>query len=629
MFAQRFDPTKLAVVDSNEEKPIRKEESPLEKVIPLKRSNEVESEDKSEEEEEEEVYGLQEEEAENDIDMESGMSSYEEARIEEATEKTVSEPVTGKHDSVFSRFQQTISLQDRFKPDDLAQSDEDNMSEVEQRPLEQIPQPAIVRNLATNDNTSFSSDKSTAWMNSTKIYYDNSMIKPYDTYGSLLQPKLLQNIKKYFSQETFPIQTILLDTILPLINFSWSSTKKNFTRRVGDILVNASTGSGKTLAYSIPIIQTLSNRKINKLRCLIIVPTKMLIHQVFETLQKLSSGTSLVISTSKLENSLREEHSRLLQVEPDILIITPGRLVDLLSMKSISLKNLKFLVLDEADRLLNQSFQNWSEELLHSLNNDKSQVDTLPGNVVKMVFSATLTTNTEKLNTLRLYNPKLFLTQSVKLYNLPKKLQETNICIPTAKSLYKPLFLLHLLKKKVQESIDNKILIFVKSNEASLRLATLLSVMAEKFNSSTSLLINSINSNNTKSQNNKIVNEFGQNKGSSMHILITTDLMSRGIDINSITNVINYDLPISSQQYVHRVGRTARANMDGNAINLLVGKGERKFWNQQIDEDLSRDVDGHEVMALESDDPTNEIVVINEDEDSIYKECLFALKSQV
>nr|CAI6713992.1 CMF_HP1_G0048680.mRNA.1.CDS.1 [Saccharomyces cerevisiae] len=141
------------------------------------------------------------------------------------------------------------------------------------------------------------------------------------------------------------------DSILPVLNFTLNVSKRNFTRRIGDILVNAATGSGKTLAYSIPIVQTLFKRQINRLRCIIIVPTKLLINQVYTTLTKLTQGTSLIVSIAKLENSLKDEHKKLSNLEPDILITTPGRLVDHLNMKSINLKNLKFLIIDEADRL--------------------------------------------------------------------------------------------------------------------------------------------------------------------------------------------------------------------------------------------------------------------------------------
>lgn len=595
MFAVRFDPSKA-------ELPKRK---PL---VPQKRTAESDEEgDQMQDESDVQQNESDVQQNDEEPDQEGVKGHIKDENPPESHPK--------KHDSVFSRFQQTLKLQEKLPEDNLVTEDKEG-SDTEARPLEQIPQPAKVKNV--NSSEAFEERKSIAWRNTTKFHYDNQMVKSFASYQDQLQPRLLANIQQFFSKETFPIQTVLLDNVLPLLNFTLGVTKKNLTRRVGDILVNASTGSGKTLAYSIPIIQALSKRTVNKLRVLVIVPTKLLIGQVFDTMSKLAQGTSLVVSISKLENSLKEEHQKFMNYEPDILIVTPGRLVDHLQIGSISMKNLMMLVMDEADHLLNQSFQNWSTELMNNIRSHK--LDQMPGNVIKMVFSATLTTNTEKLHGLHLYNPKLFVRDSVKFYNLPDKLQEYNINVPTAKSLYKPLFLFHILDR-LQNA---KILVFVKSNEASLRLALLLSIMIER-QMAISHNVLSVNSNNTKAENKRLVYQFAtSNTGSSNQILITTDLMSRGIDINDITDVINYDPPISSQQYVHRCGRTARALGHGNAHNILVGKGERTFWTQ-IEKDVSRNVGYEPIVSTEEDES---IVNVSENESEVYKSCLEGLRSQ-
>ncbi|CCH61954.1 hypothetical protein TBLA_0F04210 [Henningerozyma blattae CBS 6284] len=633
----------------------------------MKRKNEDKDEDSvsSEEEEENMEEKLKEEvheknhsdknkentsESENESDEDGDVDMSNKPKLENAQPdiNPISlDNISDKHTSVLSRFQQTLSLQGKIDASELVSENDDKEDKIASEyihDLSQIPQPAIVRDITTEERKANDehNSKSMAWINTTKIYYDNTMVKQYDAYSNQLRPKLLQNIIKYYSKETFPIQTILLDTVLPILNFSLSITKKHFTRRVGDILVNASTGSGKTLGYCIPIIQALSSRKVNKLRSLIILPTKLLINQVFDTLSKLAEGTSLIISISKLENSLKEEHQKFLKQEPDILIMTPGRLVDHLQLNSINLKNLKMLVLDEADRLLNQSFQNWCSELMNKIKLEKN--DKLPGNIIKFVFSATLTTNTEKLNKLQFYKPKLFIMDTVKLYNLPTTLQEFNINIPTAKSVYKPLILLRLFANLKR----SKILVFVKSNEASLRLASLLKMMNDKNLITETQDISSINSNNSRTDNKRLVNAFSSTIENSINkILITTDLISRGIDINDITHVINYDLPISSQQYVHRCGRTARAGSEGQAYNMLVGKGEKQFWTQQIDNDISRDIGGYtpqlwghpsgnatddkdddsvDSNASKKSTALSELLSISKHEDEIYKECLQTLK---
>lgn len=662
MFAQRFDPNNIISVEENDASTSEKLSVAKPKsILPLKRTrydrvslNDHKSKEESEEEDDDD----------DDVDMSSKKSDKDENfgneedldhEVEISVDNNTIINNPKKFDSVFSRFQQTISLQDKLiSQQQEQQSIEDNYilnvdDQKTSHDLTQIPQPERIYPTLSKDTDKNSAESlaigkiDTAFMLTKRIYYDKEMIKPFDYFKSDLDPRLLDNIIKNFSNTTFPIQTSMWTNILPQINSLLKVSKKNFTRRIGDQLINASTGSGKTLAYSVPLIQSLVNRKCNKLRAIVLVPTRLLINQVGDTLLKLLNRTNLLVMMTNLDKSLREEHERLLKTEPDILIVTPGRLVDHLNLKSINLSNLKFLILDEADRLLNQSFQNWCSELLNHLSVDKTKIDPLPGNVIKMVFSATLTTNTGKLHDLDLYNPKLYMMNSVKLYNLPINLKEYNIKIGTAKSIYKPLLLFKLIdstivKKNTDESLSStkKILIFIKSNEAAIRLKSLLSIITESFsNSITDFSVDSINSNNTKLINKRILQKFASiNRNNSVNnpdthknvtqILITTDLMSRGIDINNITDVINYDLPISSQQYVHRCGRTARANNMGDVYNILVGKGEQSFWYNSIDIDISRTV-GNGVDDSKSVEILKEI---DAEAESKYMECLNIFKQQ-
>lgn len=623
MFAARFDPTKVT------ENVLTAEVTQIkEPTVPQKRKRDAETDDEGSGEDD---ASSSEDDASSSEDDSDTISEQDENKVASvAPTETSQQSVDAKHSSVLNRFQQTLSLQGALSASDKVSSDNDvhdeDVSMKDVHSLTPIPQPAKVTNEALKllDPSTY---KSTAWDAATKIHYDSKMVKQFDSYEGELDARLLKNITSNFSSETFPIQTILFDKVLPLLNSSFKANRKLFTRRVGDILVNASTGSGKTLAYSVPLVQILRSRTVNKVRAIILVPTKILIHQVYDCLSKLSQGTSLNVSMSKLENSLKEEHNKFLYNSPDILIITPGRLVDHLQMESFDLKTLKFLVLDEADRLLNQSFQNWNQVLFHHLTNDKQ--DKRPGNVIKMVFSATLTTNAEKLYNLYLHNPKIFLTDSVKLYSIPKKLQELNVNIPTAKSLFKPLLLLRIIHDiKSSASRNAKILVFVKSNEASIRLESLLHAMLgsgiieDEYN----MFLSSIHSNISKGSSRKLIQEFASSE-QKKSVLISTDIMARGIDINEITHVINYDLPISSQQYVHRCGRTARANTEGIAINLLVGKGEQKFWSQHIDTDLSRDIDGYQPSAYHDEEKLSELFSIEDTLKDTYKGCIKQLQT--
>lgn len=631
MFAARFDPTKS---ESNNSSKLETKTTPS--VLPQKRTKASDEGSSSEEEVDEE-----DDEQKNDEEVKKSfnsgehfskelypnVSSSEESDSQSSDDEfTQSSDNQSKHSSLLRRFQQTLLLQADLKSDGSVSTQPSNVDSRVVHNLSPIPQPKKVKDTPLKPTDSIY-HKTIAWNSVTKIYYDNTMIKDFDEYENVLDGKLLDNIKKTFSLKTFPIQTSIFDSILPRLTFASTINKTRFTRQVGDILVNASTGSGKTLAYSVPIIQCLKTRVVNRLRALIIVPTKILIYQVYECLSKLNEGSSLHIAMSKLDNSMKEEHTKFLQNCPDILIITPGRLVDHLQLESFSLKSLKFLVLDEADRLLNQSFQNWNYTLLSRIKTDKS--DDLPGNLIKMVFSATLTTNTEKLHSLQLHNPKVFIRENVKLFSMPKKLQEYNVPIPTSKSVLKPFVLLKILAELTCSDKSDRLLIFVKSNEASIRLAALLKIMmAKNIIPGLTFNVSSINSNNNKGENKRLIQEFSENNDIKS-VLVSTDVMSRGIDINDISHVINYDLPISSRQYVHRCGRTARANMSGVALNMLVGKGERIFWADHINVDLSRDNDGHEPELYKEENDLQALYSVDETLNSLYMSCLEELKQVV
>ena len=594
MFSKRYNPN---VDDDNETNNIK-----LNK-FPFKRKREADSSS----EEEEEVIDKESSEESDDIEIEnepkiveeshiskdvskledsSSESSSEDSELEEkANDPSAANPEEDlkviedtKHTNILKRFKQTVTLKD-----DTELEESQEKEEIEElHDLGPIPQPEktylpkVKRNIMNE-----------SWSHLNKIYYTMEDAVTWDDIykkDKLINKTIYENITNSFNfDKTMPIQTVILKKYLKSLKKNYSISKQNYTLKSGDVLVNSFTGSGKTLSYLIPIIEILMNRKINKLRCIIVLPTQILIQQVYLTLNKLIKNSNLIITTTKANISLKEEIEKFKNLNMDILITTPGRLVDHLVKNSISLDDLKFLVLDESDKLLNQNYQDWLNIIMKNIKS----------NVIKFIVSATLTKNIEKLNLLKL-NPirtNLFLMKDENenndnngVYQLPRNINEYSLTIKFKNSIFKPLYLKKLIEMIVNTNKENRILIFVNSNQSSLKLYPLLKALLVNYN------IFNINNNNTKLQNKQNLQSFNDLNNT---ILITTDLMSRGIDLN-ITSIINYNIPISSQQYVHRIGRTSRGidKNIGNIYNIFIGNDDYKFFANKIEVNLKRfDID--------------------------------------
>ena len=309
-----------------------------------------------------------------------------------------------------------------------------------------------------------------------------------------------------------------------------------------DILGNAQTGTGKTAAFAIPIIQHLmkdqrnSNRK-QKILSLVITPTRELAIQIGESFTTYSKYTNIK-NTVIFGGGSQRSQTNILQRGVDILVATPGRLLDLIDQGYISLQDVKYFVLDEADRMLDMGF----------IYDIKKIIAKLPRERQSLFFSATM--------------PKKILDLSQKILKIPKKV-EVNPISSTAETIHQYLYttnktsksdlLLHILK---DPGID-KALIFSRTKYGSDRIARKL---LKK-----NILSASIHGNKSQNQRQKALQAF---KEGSIRVLIATDISARGIDIEKLCYVINYDIPNQSETYVHRIGRCGRAGEEGIAISI-------------------------------------------------------------
>jgi len=369
------------------------------------------------------------------------------------------------------------------------------------------------------------------------------------------------------------------------------------------ILVNSFTGSGKTLAYSVPIVDLLRSRRVARTRALILLPTKVLIQQVHHVLEQLSSGTPIRIMSLKTDRTLSKEIQLIDQEVPDVIISAPGRLVEHLALRPNLLQDLQLLVVDEADRLVGQSFQNWTSTLAEKLPLPSKPVDGIWNrSVQRLIFSATLTRDPSKLNDLQISTtsqpalPELYVVGAQDLdgkdeFALPQQLHERLIKVPSLTD--KPLVLTDKLLQ-----CDGRVIVFVQSNESAARLSRLINLVASLVYKQ-SVEARPCSGEMRPQDRRRVLRDFAEETSG---VLVCTDLIARGIDMH-IDYVINYDVPLGAREYVHRVGRTARAGVEGSAWTLATpGFNTKRFWEIQATVGRSAPITEEESVQPEHDE---------------------------
>ncbi|KAI9594720.1 P-loop containing nucleoside triphosphate hydrolase protein [Syncephalis fuscata] len=409
-----------------------------------------------------------------------------------------------------------------------------------------------------------------------------------------LSTSLIQRCRQAHIEQLFAVQTAVIPRLLRYRD--WNGRYVD-----GDLCVSAPTGSGKTLAYVLPIVETLKQRVVIRLRALVVLPTRDLVIQVKETFEEFCRPTTLKVGMAMGQTSFAQEQMQLVgDIEQglsgvDILIATPGRLMDHLNgTHHFTLEYLRFLVIDEADRLLGQSFQEWLPQILDKLGNNTGHdhcktMAGLPGppapRTQKLLFSATLTRNPEKIASLRLVNPSYIAVQSSheknsERYITPATLKEHYLVCRTTE---KPLMVIHFVKLFQLTGT----LCFTKSIDSANRLSRLLEIYQQQqqqqkkdtedcaMDVETDVRLSAeYSSDLSVSERATVMRQFRQGK---IRILICSDLVARGIDLDCVQSVISYDVPIYMKKYIHRVGRTARAGRAGTAFTLVEEQEARSF----------------------------------------------------
>lgn len=328
-----------------------------------------------------------------------------------------------------------------------------------------------------------------------------------------------------------------------------------------DLIGVAQTGTGKTAAYLLPVINQLSKGgyPADAINCVIMSPTRELAQQIDQQMEGFSyfMPISSVAIYGGNDGVRFEQEKKGLTLGADVVIATPGRLLSHLSLGYVDLSKVSFFILDEADRMLDMGF---SDDIMQI-------VKYLPKERQTIMFSATMPTKIQQLAQSILNNPeevKLAVSKPAE-----KIIQAAYVCYETQK--------LGIVESLFKEQAPERVIIFA-SSKLKVKEVTK-SLKRLKLN------VGEMHSDLEQCQRDAIMHEFRNGR---INILVATDIVARGIDIDDIRLVINYDVPHDSEDYVHRIGRTARANNDGCAITFVSETEQTKF--KQIENFLGTDI---------------------------------------
>lgn len=342
--------------------------------------------------------------------------------------------------------------------------------------------------------------------------------------------KIVPSIVKALSKEGYTTPTPIQEQAIPAV----------LARR--DLFGCAQTGTGKTAAFAVPIVQLLSEQQSNSgtkrpVRSLILTPTRELAFQIDENMKAYSQYTQLRC-TAIVGGVSQKAQERSLNQGADIVIATPGRLIDLINQKCIDLQYVQILVLDEADRMLDMGF----------INDVKKIITKMPSKRQTLFFSATMPPEISKMVKSLLVNPV-----KVEITPVSSTVDRIKQCIYFVDKKNKQNQLNHLLKDK---SIASALVFTCTKHGADrvVRTLTKLNISAQAIHGN-------------KSQNARQI-ALSNFKSGVTRVLVATDIAARGIDIEQLSHVINFNLPNIPETYVHRIGRTGRAGMSGTAISI-------------------------------------------------------------
>ena len=361
--------------------------------------------------------------------------------------------------------------------------------------------------------------------------------------------KIIEPILQSLKEEGYTIPTAIQAEAIPIV------------LQGKDLLGSAQTGTGKTAAFAIPILQLLSEKKINekkkKIRSLIVTPTRELAIQIGESFKAYGRHTGLTC-TVVFGGVNQNSQTLALQRGIDILIATPGRLLDLMNQGFISLRDIEIFVLDEADRMLDMGF-------IHDV---KKLIAALPHKRQSLFFSATMPPEIVKLSSTILNNPS-----KIQVTPVSSTADTINQSLYFVDKGNKNALLINILKDKNIKTA----LVFTRTKHGADKVVKMLvksHIKAE-----------AIHGNKAQNARQRALNNF---KAQTTRVLVATDIAARGIDVDDLGFVINYEIPNIAETYVHRIGRTGRAGANGIALSFC--DAEEKEYLRDIEKLIGKKI---------------------------------------
>jgi ATP-dependent RNA helicase RhlE len=347
---------------------------------------------------------------------------------------------------------------------------------------------------------------------------------PFSTFG--LEAEILRAIQQAGYVSPTPVQAAAIPKVM----------------QGHDLIAIAQTGTGKTAAFLLPMLQRLAQAlrqgQARGIRALILAPTRELAVQIMGNIR--SYGRHLPLRVAAIHGGVDEAAQiKALHKGVHILVATPGRLLDLLGRQKLDFALLEMLVLDEADRMLDMGF----------LRDIETIVSTLPKRRQTLMFSATLSKEIESLARRFLYQPKM-----VQIGKRSNPADTVDQCVYEVPAHLKNALLLELLRQPK----FSKVLVFARMKDGADRLTNFLRLAQVK--------VAKLHSSRSQEQRLQALQDFKDGKA---QVLVATDIVARGIDIDAVSHVVNYDFPVNPEDYVHRIGRTGRAEAQGHAVSFV------------------------------------------------------------